>query len=179
MHSDSDAVLIVVQTAKEDARVVFPTRLLSLSSKLQQWCQAQATGGADGDTEAKMAEIVVNLPYIGDQCSAQRVFSDIVDFSEYYRNTPFEELQMPLDGVFADRVGDWYVQLMARCEASGLLIALVRTAHFLQIEPLIDLISAYMASNISDNPDKLEKMFLLTPCFSEEDVTCVSTQLTL
>ena len=164
---------IAVQTAGQIAHIAFPVHLVQLSSKLQQWCTDTPT-----DAPWEPRAIPITLQYIHSKCDAERIFEDIVTFCEHYQNTPFLELPMPLEGSFESCVGAWYAQFMESCQESGLLIALMRTAHFLQIEPLVDLSSAYMASTtITENPQKLEDLFSLTPCFDEDAVQNIASHL--
>ena len=92
-------------------------------------------------------------------------------FCEYYSEHPFA-LCAPAVVPLKERIDAWYLDFITSV-SDAILAHILKTAHFLQIDPLTHLGCAYIAEHrLPANPCTLERLFSLVPCFEEEDVVC-------
>jgi S-phase kinase-associated protein 1 len=76
--------------------------------------------------------------------------SRIIEFCEYYDETPMKQIPRPLPtlGTFEDVVNEWYNQFISSFCTKEALFELIQAAHYMDIPPLLELGCAKIASMI-------------------------------
>lgn len=88
--------------------------------------------------------------------------SKLVMYLQHYHQDPLPHILAPLRGPLNGLLPEWYMLFVTQMSPS-LVIGLLKCAHFLQIESLVDLLSAHIASIANEKTtQEMEGIFLET-----------------
>lgn len=111
-----------------------------------------------------------------------QILGKVLEFCKYYVKEPMINIPKPLPSVdMREVVGEWYANYVK--VEHEVLIQIMIAANYMDIEPLLDLTTATVASYINGQPpDKVAKTFNITESddgrFTHGNVDCVKEENT-
>lgn len=131
---------------------------------------------------AKLSEVFSNM--INDEDEAQQdiplsnvnstILTNVIYFLQHYQLEPMSEIVKPLiSSNMGDLVEEWYANFVNEM-SQEILFDLVCAAHFLGVEPLVELLSAKIASMIKGKtPAEIRTTFNIRSDFTPEEEAAV------
>lgn len=87
------------------------------------------------------------------------ILKKVVEFLNKYLESPFQDINKPVKSSMSDIVDEWYVNFL-EMDKQEQLFKIIMAANYMDIEPLLDLTCASVATIIKGkSPEEVRKIF--------------------
>lgn len=150
----------VTLVIKDDSSLIVPKNIIGLSIFIREMSK-NIKNVVDVDDIMAPVPIITNL----------KVLEKIVEFCEHYVNSEkMTHIEKPLkSSKMSENVQDWYANFVDEMETS-MLLDVILAANFMDIQSLLDLTCAKVASIIKGHtPDEIRQKFGIVNDFTPEE----------